>query len=341
VKTSDLDYELPPELIAQHPSKTRGDSRLMVLDRRRQQVRHCHFTDLPQLTEADDLFVLNNTRVFPARLFARKEGLDRKIEVLLLKQLGDQTWEVLIRPGRRVPVGTRLVFDSVGLSAKALTGEDSSKRRLEFQCDGHFWDWLERLGEVPLPPYIKRSGTQWKKLDKERYQTIYAKEQRSVAAPTAGLHFTEPVLKRIRHCEITLHVGYGTFKPITAEELEEHKMESEFYSIGKRAVSQINENVDSRSRTIAVGTTTTRALEHAASETGKVAEGSGYTDLFIFPGYRFRAIQGLLTNFHLPGSTLLALVSAFAGKELIRRAYAEAIQNQYRFYSYGDAMLIL
>jgi S-adenosylmethionine:tRNA ribosyltransferase-isomerase len=341
VNTADLEYELPPELIAQRPTEVRGDSRLMVLERESKRIEHCDFSELPNRTNPEDLFVLNNTRVFPARLFGKKQGLERKIEVLLLKEVGELVWEALVRPARRVPPGTELLFDEKGLSAQVQDGPDPSKRILRFRCQGDFWNWVQELGQTPLPPYIKRSGSELEKLDRERYQTVYAKEALSVAAPTAGLHFRTEILRKIRSCQITLHVGYGTFKPVSTDRLEDHAMESEFYSIEEDSAQQINRHQESGRRTIAVGTTTTRALEHIVSTKGRVVKGSGTTDLFIYPGYRFQAIQGLLTNFHLPGSTLLALVFAFAGKEFIRRAYREAIEKQYRFYSYGDAMLIL
>jgi S-adenosylmethionine:tRNA ribosyltransferase-isomerase len=341
VKTSDLEYELPPELIAQYPPEERGDSRLLVLERSSQNLMHCSFADLPELVAAEDLFVLNNTRVIPARLFGRKSGLDREIEVLLLKEVQPQVWETLVKPGRRVPPGTQLLFGADGFSAMVLAGRDPSKRLLRFDSGWDFWEWVERMGEVPLPPYIRRSGSKLKDFDKERYQTVYAKEGLSVAAPTAGLHFNHSILEKLRTCEITLHVGYGTFKPISSARLEEHTMETENYSISEEAAREINRCKQAGRRTIAVGTTTTRALEHVAAASGRVIKGSGSTGLFIYPGHQFRAIQGLLTNFHLPGSSLLALVFAFAGEDFTRRAYREAIANRYRFYSYGDAMLVI
>lgn len=341
VKTSDLTYHLPPELIAQQPTKKRGESRLMVVERSSGRLTHSNFEELPELTAADDLFVLNNTRVFPARLFGRKSGLDRRIEVFLLREVDEDLWEVLLRPGRRVPPGTILDFGVRGFKAHVLVSPESSKRLIRFEYSGDFWDWIERIGEVPLPPYIKRTGPESKELDRERYQTIYARQARSVAAPTAGLHFTAPILQRINSCEITLHVGYGTFKPISTETLEDHAMENEYYSIDAEAAGMISEHSDSSGRLIAVGSTTTRTLEHVYATTGRIVEGAGLTDLFIYPGFEFGAIQGMLTNFHLPGSTLLAMVSAFAGTDLIRKAYQEAVEDQYRFYSYGDAMLIL
>jgi len=313
----------------------------MLVDRESERLSHHVFGDLPDLAGCDDLFVVNNTRVFPARLFAKRSGLDRSIEVLLLREVEDTLWEVLVRPGRRVPPGAQLLFDTRGFSAEVLEGQDSSKRLLRFEYEGDFWQWIEVLGQIPLPPYIKRSAGELEGLDRERYQTVYAKQARSVAAPTAGLHFTDEILRRVNSSEITLHVGYGTFKPISTENIENHAMESEWYSIGKDTAAQIAQKSESGGRIIAVGTTTTRALEHVCSVKGCITPGSGDTDLFIYPGFRFKAIQGLLTNFHLPGSTLLALVSAFAGIDLTRKAYQEAIEKRYRFYSYGDAMLIL
>jgi S-adenosylmethionine:tRNA ribosyltransferase-isomerase len=267
--------------------------------------------------------------------------MSRRIEVLLLRQVGADLWEALVRPGRRVPPGTILSFDVERFQAHVLAGPDPSKRLLRFKYTGDFWSWIQKLGQVPLPPYIKRPGSEFKDLDRERYQTVYAKKAGSVAAPTAGLHFTCSLLQRLHSCEITLHVGYGTFKPISEETVEHHQMESEAYSIDRAVARLINDSMDSGRRIIAVGTTTTRTLEHVNLTHGRIVDGSGESSLFILPGFRFGVVQGLLTNFHLPGSTLLALVYAFAGKELISRAYREAVSKRYRFYSYGDAMLIL
>lgn len=339
--SSDLEYDLPTELIAQRPAERREKSRLMVVDRKSQRLKHLYFEDLQESGTANDLFVLNNTRVFPARLFGRKEGMSRKIEVLLLRQVAKNVWEALVRPGRRVPPGSLLSFQAERFQAQVLAGPDASKRLLSFEYTGDFWSWIEKLGQVPLPPYIKRSGSELSDLDQERYQTVYAKQAGSVAAPTAGLHFTSSILENLHSCEITLHVGHGTFKPISAEKVEDHKMESEAYSVDRSAADCINDSMKSGRRIIAVGTTTTRTLEHVYLTHGRIVDGSDETDLFIYPGFKFGVIQGLLTNFHLPGSTLLALVCAFAGADLISRAYREAVLERYRFYSYGDAMLIL
>ena len=313
----------------------------MVVERKSHRLRHLYFEDLPGLSTANDLFVLNNTGVFPARLFGQKQGMSRRIEVLLLRQAGEDLWEALIRPAKRVPPGTVLSFDNEGFRAQVMAGPDPSKRLLSFEYRGDFWSWIQQLGQVPLPPYIKRSGPELRELDRERYQTVYAKQTGSVAAPTAGLHFTSSLLRKLHTCEITLHVGYGTFKPISADTVEDHQMESEAYSIDTKVAQCINDSMESGRRIIGVGTTTTRTLEHVYSTHGRIVEGSGETSLFIYPGFGFGVIKGLLTNFHLPGSTLLALVYAFAGSELISRAYREAVSKRYRFYSYGDAMLIL
>jgi len=337
VKIADFDYHLPPELIAQYPCEKRDQSRLMVVDRVSQSLEHHRFRDLPRFLSSRDLLVLNNTRVIPARLSAYREGRQEKIEVLLLSSLEGDVWEALIKPGKKARPGVRLVFQSGEFEAQVLGASDSAVRRLRFEYSGNFWEWIERLGQTPLPPYISRQSTTD---DRKRYQTVFASVSGSVAAPTAGLHLTRELLEETSHCKITLHVGYGTFKPVSVESVEEHQMGSEYYEIGSEAATRIAE-IPSNGRVIAVGTTTTRALEHVFSKHQQIAPDRGWTDLFISPGFNFRVIRGLITNFHLPRSTLLLLVSAFAGKELVQKCYREAIARGYRFYSYGDAMLIL
>ncbi len=334
----DFQYELPPGLIAQHPSSRRDQSRLMVVDRTNGSILHRTFRELPELLRTDDLVVLNDTRVFPARLTGRKSTGGR-IEVLLLRQLSSRRWEALVRPARRCPPGTRLVFEEGCLGAVVQESGQPEKRQLEFHWEsGEFPDWLSRLGQVPLPPYIQRPNEE---MDRERYQTVFAARTGSVAAPTAGLHFTRELLGRLNHCEITLHVGYGTFRPVQSDRIEEHRMDAEVYSVGQEAAERIRAERDSGGRIVAVGTTTTRVLEHLMLEHGRIEAEDGSTDLFIYPGFRFQAVDALITNFHLPGSTLLMLVAAFGGKELMDEAYEVAVREEYRFYSYGDAMLIV
>ncbi|MFZ0430861.1 MAG: tRNA preQ1(34) S-adenosylmethionine ribosyltransferase-isomerase QueA [Acidobacteriota bacterium] len=334
----EFQYELPSRLIAQHPSLERDEARLMVLDRTAGSIQHHGFRELPEILRVEDLVVLNDTRVFPARLTGRKTT-GARIEVLLLRQLGSHRWEALLRPSRRCPPGTRLVFDPGRFEAVVQEARQPERRQLEFFWEtGEFMEWLSRLGHVPLPPYIQRPD---EPDDRVRYQTVFARETGSVAAPTAGLHFTGELLERLQHCEITLHVGYGTFHPVQVEKIEEHRMDSEQYWIGEDVAERIRRQKESGRRIVAVGTTTTRTLEHVMLEHGRIEAGGGSTELFIYPGFHFRAVDALITNFHLPGSTLLMLVAAFGGKDLVRRAYEVAVREEYRFYSYGDAMLIL
>ena len=327
--TSDFDYDLPAASIAQEAAP-RGESRLLVLDRTGPD-RHARVRDLPRLLRPGDLLVLNDTRVIPARLFGRSAGGGR-MEVLLVERLGEREWEALVKPGKRARPGARIDFDE-GLTAEvAGKGEDRYRLRFSDPVEPH----LERLGHIPLPPYIHRPDTSE---DRERYQTVYAKTPGAIAAPTAGLHFTEDLLREIEEAgvgiaRVTLHVGIGTFKPVSAERIEEHRMDRERYEIGEEAAEAIRR----AERIVAVGTTVVRTLESAAIETGEVRAGSGSTELFITPGFRFQAVDALLTNFHLPRSTLLMLVSAFAGRERVLAAYEEAVREGYRFYSYGDAM---
>jgi S-adenosylmethionine:tRNA ribosyltransferase-isomerase len=345
VQLSDFDYTLPPELIAQEPLPERSHSRLLRVDRQSGTLSHHAFFDLGSLLPAGCLLVLNETRVFPARLRGQKES-GGGIEVLLVRRLPgtSETWEVLCKGGQNVRAGTRVHF-APELPATWRTAPSEGRGVLEFFTRGHFIDLLERYGEVPLPPYIKRTpGAHLK--DRERYQTVYARRPGAIAAPTAGLHFTPDLIESLRQRGIeamflTLHVGAGTFQPVRVEQVEAHTMEEEEYEIPIAVVERIYAAKKSGRKIVAVGTTTTRALESACDEYGELQGGRRRTALFIYPGFRFRVIDGLITNFHLPRSTLLMLVSAFAGRKLILKAYAEAVAQRYRFYSYGDAMLIV
>jgi len=358
VLVSDFDYHLPEELIAQEPLPDRAASRMLHLARSAGEWQNRHFGDLPGLLCADDLLVVNNTRVFAARLYGRRSGerahplsprnpaakefLQGRVEVLLTKDLGGYEWEALAHPGRKIGIGERLFFGDNELEAEVVGRGAFGERHLRFRPVPDFFERVERLGHVPLPPYIGRAD---RPQDRERYQTVYARERGSVAAPTAGLHFTPEILGRIRErgvevAEITLHVGLGTFQPVRAERVENHKIHSEWFSISEEEASRINRALDAGRRVVAVGTTTVRTLEFAARETGRVSAGSGEAELFIYPGFRFKVVGALLTNFHLPKSTLLMLVSAFAGRELVLQAYEHAVRERYRFYSYGDCMFI-
>lgn len=340
MKTSDFNYELPKDLIAQHPLENRTSSRLLVLDRETGGLKHGVFTDLLDELNSGDVLVMNDSRVIPARLFGNRPGKEEKIETLLLKRVTGNTWECLVRPGKKMKPGGRIEYGN-GLLAgvvKAI-GEDGT-RFVDFKFQGIFEEVLDLLGEMPLPPYITE------RLDNsERYQTVYSKNKGSAAAPTAGLHFDEQLLSRIRQkgvetAYLTLHVGLGTFRPVKVEDVNQHIMHSEFYDISPETAEILNQARLRGSRIIAVGTTTTRTLETAADDSGMIRPTSGWTDIFIYPGYKFKAVDSLLTNFHLPESTLLMLVSAFSSKELILTAYNEAINKGYRFFSFGDAMLI-
>lgn len=358
VLVSEFDYSLPVELIAQEPLENRGGSRMLVVDRASGRWSDRAFAELPEHLRPGDLLVINNSRVIRARLFGRRLGvraqhispenpaagsfLTGRVEVLLTKQLDPETWQALVHPGRKIGVGERLLFGE-GLEAQVVDRGIFGERTLRFQWSGDFFNHLERLGHVPLPPYIRRAD---RAEDAARYQTVYARAAGSVAAPTAGLHFTTEMLERLRShgvetAELTLHVGLGTFQPVHAERVEDHQMHAERYAIGPDAARLVNQAMDEGRRVVAVGTTAVRTLEHAAGESGRVAPGNGETALFIYPGFRFRVVGGLLTNFHLPRSTLLMLVCAFGGRELILSAYAHAVEQQYRFYSYGDCMLIV
>lgn len=343
MKVSLFDYHLPEELIAQYPLAERDQSRLMVLDRSTRSIQHAIFAQLPEFLSPGDLLVLNNTKVIPARLIGKKEKSGGNVEILLLSRRDKGIWEALLKHSSRIKTGTRVLFGNGKYSAKVLDKTEIQGRLIQFENNGDLKKLLEEFGQPPLPPYIKREV---KNEDKERYQTIYAKENGAVAAPTAGLHFTESIFaklesKNIKTVELTLHVGLGTFQPVKVEDVEEHNMHAENFKITAEVAQQMNKTKASGGKIVAVGTTTVRALESFADDNGNVLPYSGPTGVFIYPGYKFRVIDTLITNFHLPKSTLLMLVSAFAGREFILEAYHEAVNEHYRFYSYGDAMLIL
>lgn len=336
----DFSYELPRELIAQDPLEDRSSSRLMVLDRQTGQITHRVFRDITEYLRPGDCLVLNNTRVIPARLIGEKEGTGAKIELLLLRRREGDVWETLARPGRKARPGAVVSFGGGLLYGEVLGVVEDGNRLVRFSYEGIFEEVLDRLGQMPLPPYITHELR-----DKGRYQTVYAKQDGSAAAPTAGLHFTEELLEEIRGmgvrvAEVTLHVGLGTFRPVKAEKVQDHHMHAEYYEVTPEAASCINEAKQAGGRVICVGTTSCRTLESAA-EDGIVRAKCGWTDIFIYPGYTFQVMDGLITNFHLPESTLLMLVSAFAGRERVLAAYEEAVREQYRFFSFGDAMLII
>lgn len=339
MKTDDFDYYLPEELIAQTPLEKRDESRLLVLDKNTGEITHEKFNNIISYLNKGDILVINNTKVLPARLIGTKEDTNAVIEVLMLKDLGNNTWECLSKPAKRVKIGTIIKF-SEELKAECTYIGDEGIRHFKFIYEGIFYEILDKLGEMPLPPYIHE-----KLEDKDRYQTVYAKEVGSAAAPTAGLHFTKELLTKIKEKgviieEITLHVGLGTFRPVSVEDVTNHKMHSEFYSMSKETADTLNKAKKDNRRIIAVGTTTTRTLETIMNLYNEFRECSGYTDIFIYPGYNFKGIDALITNFHLPKSTLVMLVSAFASKDNIMNAYKEAVDNKYRFFSFGDAMFI-
>lgn len=342
MKVDLFDFHLPEELIAQTPLADRTSSRLMVLDKKTGDIQHGVFKEIKNHLKAGDCLVLNDTRVLPARLFGEKEGTGAKIEVLLLKQLEGDAWETLVKPAKRVKEGTEITFGEGSLTAVCTGTSDHGGRILEFKYDGIFYEVLEQLGEMPLPPYIKEQLD-----DRERYQTVFARERGSAAAPTAGLHFTEQLLEEIKEMGvhlafITLHVGLGTFRPVSVEDLNEHEMHAEFFQVTEGTARLLNEVRKNGGRIVSVGTTSTRTLETIASaNNGSFEEASGWTDIFIYPGYEFKAIDGMITNFHLPKSTLIMLVSALAGRENVLNAYNKAVEERYRFFSFGDAMLIL
>jgi S-adenosylmethionine:tRNA ribosyltransferase-isomerase len=340
MNVKDFDYDLPEELIAQDPLEDRSSSRLMVLDRVTGEVEHKHFTDILEYLRPGDCLVLNNTKVIPARLFGVKEDTGGKVEVLLLKRMENDVWETLVKPGKKLRPGARISFGDGILKADVLEIVDEGNRLIKFHYEGIFEEILDRLGQMPLPPYIKHQLK-----DKNRYQTVYAKYDGSAAAPTAGLHFTKELLSRVKEmgvdiAEVTLHVGLGTFRPVKVENVSEHHMHSEFYMISAEAAEKINRAKEGGHRVISVGTTSTRTLESAADENGRIHETSGWTQIFIYPGYEFKVIDALITNFHLPQSTLVMLVSALAGREHVLSAYETAVKERYRFFSFGDAMFI-
>ena len=340
MRISEFDYDLPPDLIAQTPLAQRDASRMLVLARAREEWTDSSFSQFTQHLRPDDVVVVNNSRVIPARLIGHREETGGQVEIFLVRELEATVWEALVRPGARLKQGARAVFGEGRLIAEMLDAPGTELRRVRFHCEGSFDEALAEIGSTPLPPYIKRpSGVS--NVDRERYQTVYSKQRGAIAAPTAGLHFTPEVLAEVTQvasiAEITLHVGYGTFEPVRVDDVAQHSVSSERFEISEAAAQTIND----AGRVIVVGTTTMRALESCATEDGRVVAGPGVAGLTIKPGYRFRIADALLTNFHLPRSSLLLLVSAFAGRELMLRAYRHAVAQRYRFYSYGDCMLIL
>lgn len=340
MKTSDFYFDLPKELIAQDPLEDRSSSRLLVLDRKTGQMEHHIFKEIIHYLNPGDCLVINDTKVIPARLIGSKVGTDAKIELLLLKRKEKDVWETLVKPGKKAKPGTKISFGDGLLTGEVLDVVEEGNRLIQFTYDGIFEEILDQLGQMPLPPYITHQLK-----DKNRYQTVYAKHDGSAAAPTAGLHFTPELLEQIREmgvkiAHVTLHVGLGTFRPVKVEDVTDHHMHSEFYVVEESQAQLINETKRAGGRIISVGTTSCRTLESAADENGYVKAGNGWTDIFIYPGYRFKVIDCLITNFHLPESTLLMLVSALAGKENILHAYQTAVEERYRFFSFGDAMFI-
>lgn len=345
MKKSDFYYDLPEELIAQTPVEPRNMSRLMVLGRESGKIEHSHFYDLKKFLKPGDLLVVNDSRVLPARLYGHREGGDPEnstlIEFLLLKEVGEKTWEIICHPGKKVRPGKRFVFGGGRLKAEVLDVLDDGDRIVKFECDGNFYTALEDVGQMPLPPYIKK-----KLEDKERYQTVYSRELGSAAAPTAGLHFTKEQIEDLKSygvefARVTLHVGLGTFRPVKEDNIEEHKMHTEHYTLPQETADAINRAKAEGRRVIAVGTTSTRTLESVATFKGKIEASEGNTNIFIYPGYKYKVLDGLITNFHLPESTLIMLVSAFCGYENTMHAYKVAVEEKYRFFSFGDAMLII
>ena len=340
MKTDDFDYNLPEELIAQTPLKQRDASRLMVLDKKTGSIEHKHFADIVDYLEEGDTLVLNDTKVLPARLIGEKEKTKAVIEILLLKNIENDDWECLTKPARRIKVGTVVSFGNGLLKAKCIKELDDGIRHFTLIYDGILYEILDKLGTMPLPPYIHE-----KLEDQSRYQTVYAKELGSAAAPTAGLHFTKELLKKIEDkkiniCYVTLHVGLGTFRPVSVSDVKDHKMHSEYYHMSEEVAEILKQTKKNKKRIISVGTTSTRVLETVITKYNDFCECSGFTDIFIYPGYKFGAVDALITNFHLPKSTLVMLVSALAGKDHILNAYNIAVKEKYRFFSFGDAMFI-
>lgn len=341
MKVTDFTFDLPEELIAQDPLEDRASSRLLALDKITGERAHRHFRDVKEYLKPGDCLVINDTKVIPARLIGEKEGTGAKIEVLLLKRKENDVWETLVKPGKKARPGAKISFGNGELVAEVMDVVEEGNRLIHFEYEGIFEEVLDRLGQMPLPPYITHQLQ-----DKNRYQTVYAKHEGSAAAPTAGLHFTKELLEEIQEmgvkiAHVTLHVGLGTFRPVKVENVLEHHMHSEFYCIEQEAADIINETKKNGGRVISVGTTSTRTLESAADENGYLTAKSGWTEIFIYPGYQFKVIDGLITNFHLPESTLLMLVSALAGREHVLAAYEEAVKERYRFFSFGDAMIII
>lgn len=341
-KTSDYFYELPPELIAQTPIEPRDHSSMLVLNRKTGATEHVHFYNILDYLKPGDCLILNDSRVLPARIFGTKKETGANIEFLLLKCVGNNRWETLVKPGRKAKTGSEFVFSPGVLEGRITEVLEDGNRIIDFQCEGNFYTVLEELGKMPLPPYITAELK-----DQERYQTVYSNELGSAAAPTAGLHFTKELLQKIQDSGVkigyvTLHVGLGTFRPVKAENITEHKMHSEHYHLPQETAQLINETKKNGGRVIAVGTTSCRTLESVATfNNGEITESDGWTSIFIYPGYEFKVLDGLITNFHLPESTLIMLVSAFAGYENVMSAYKEAVEKKYRFFSFGDAMLII
>ena len=341
MNVKDFYFDLPQELIAQDPLEDRASSRLLVLDKKTGEVTHRGFRDILEYLKPGDCLVINDTKVIPARLFGVKEDTGAKIEVLLLKRREHDIWETLVKPGKKAKPGTRIVFGEGLLTGTVLETVDDGNRLIQFSYEGIFEEILDQLGQMPLPPYITHQLK-----DKNRYQTVYAKHDGSAAAPTAGLHFTKELLKQVEDmgvkiAHVTLHVGLGTFRPVKVENVQDHHMHSEFYMVEESEAKKVNDTKEAGGRVICVGTTSCRTVESAADENGRLKSGSGWTDIFIYPGYEFKILDALITNFHLPESTLVMLVSALAGREHVLAAYEEAIKERYRFFSFGDAMLIL
>lgn len=340
MKVNDFYFDLPEELIAQYPLEKRDSSRLMVVHRKNEEIEHKHFSDIIDYLRKGDTLVLNNTRVLPARLIGEKAETGGKIEFLLLKRIEGDKWECLAKPGKRARIGAEFTFGDGKLKAVVVDILEEGNRIIEFKYDGIFEQVLDELGQMPLPPYIHE-----KLEDKERYQTVYSKEKGSAAAPTAGLHFTTELLEKIKEkgvniAYVTLHVGLGTFRPVKVEDVNNHVMHSEYYHLSKEDADLINRTKEQGGRVISVGTTSTRTLETIGDENGRVRETSGWTSIFIYPGYKFKIVDALITNFHLPESTLIMLVSALASKDLIMGAYNKAVEEKYRFFSFGDSMFI-
>lgn len=341
IQTKDFNFDLPEELIAQYPLKERELSRLLVLDRETENLEHKKFKDIIDYMNPNDTLVLNDTRVIPARLFGNRLGKEEKIEFLLLKRKENDIWESLVKPGKKARIGDTIEFGNKELIGKIISISDEGTRYIQFQYDGIFEEVLDKLGEMPIPPYITK-----KLEDRESYQTVYSKNNGSAAAPTAGLHFTKELLHEIKNkginiAYITLHVGLGTFRPVKVDNISDHHMHSEFYEVSELAANTINKTKTLGGKIISVGTTTTRTLETLGDSSGNIKSGSGWTDIFIYPGYEFKVVDKQITNFHLPESTLLMLISAFSSRDLIMKAYKEAVINKYRFFSFGDAMLII